>query len=426
LFLQEASMRGAFLISISVFVALVSVPRAWAQGNPLGPEFRVNTYTTGAQDLSSIASDALGNFVVVWQDGGGQDGSGLGIFGQRFDNGGAPLGPEFLVNTYTTAYQFGPSVAADASGNFVVVWQSFAQDGSSAGVFGQRYASSGASLGVEFRVNTYTTNGQAPTSIAADSSGNFVVVWQSDAQDGSSLGVFGQRFTSSGIPLGPEFRVNTYTTGSQQRASVASDTSGNFVVVWQSGHDGSSNGVFGQRYASSGAPLGPEFRVNTYTTGSQYFPDVSSDSVGNFVVVWVSPQDGSNNGVFGQRYASSGAPLGPEFRVNTYTTSGATQARPSIASDALGNFVVVWQTPQDPNYGIFGQRYASSGIPFGAEFRVNTYTTAGQTRAAVASDAAGHFVVVWSSDLQDGSNYGIFGQLYTEIVPVELMHFGVE
>jgi len=422
---QHNATWGAVLIT--ALVAVVSFPGgAWAQVVPVDPEFRVNTYTTGAQDLSSIASDALGNFVVVWQDSGGQDGSGLGIFGQRFDNGRAPLGPEFLVNTYTTDAQFAPRVAADASGNFVVVWQSYTQDGSNNGVFGQRYASSGVPLGPEFQVNTYTTSYQTLPSIATDVSGNFVVVWQSNTQDGSSLGVFGQRFASSGSPVGPEFRVNTYTTGLQRTASVASDTSGNFVVIWQSAQDGSSNGVFGQRYASSGAPLGPEFRVNTFTTGSQYFADVSSDSAGNFVVVWVSPQDGSNNGVFGQRYASSGAPLGPEFRVNTYTTSGATQARPSISSDSSGNFVVVWQTPQDPNYGIFGQRYASSGIPVGTEFRVNTYTTAGQTRSAVASDPVGNFVVVWSSDLQDGSNYGIFGQRYRPIVPVELMHFGVE
>ena len=51
-------------------------------------------------------------------------------------------------------------------------------------------------------------------------------------------------------------------------------------------------------------------------------PSVASDAAGNFVVVWDSAdQDGSDVGVFGQRYASSGAPLGPEFRVNTYTTS---------------------------------------------------------------------------------------------------------
>jgi hypothetical protein len=85
---------------------------------------------------------------------------------------------------------------------------------------------------------------------------------------------------------------------------VGSDAAGNFVVVWRSsGQDGSSNGIFGQRYSSDGAPLGTEFRVNTYTTNNQRLADVAADRVGNFVVVWESQgQDGAEYGVFGQRW----------------------------------------------------------------------------------------------------------------------------
>jgi hypothetical protein len=241
-------------------------------------------------------------------------------------------------------------------------------------------------------------------------------------------GVFGQRYASSGIPLGSEFRVNTYTTGGQSQLSVAADVSGNFVVVWMSyGQDGSSDGVFGQRYASSGSPVGPEFRVNTFTTDFQDFPSVASDASGKFVVVWDSfGQDGSSTGIFGQRFASYGSPVGPEFRVNTFTTD--VQQGPAVTFDTAGNFVVVWNGyGQDGFYGgIFGQRYASSGAPVGSEFRVNTYTTQSQSSAAVASDTSGNFVVVWESYTEDGSDSGVFGQRYSQIVPVELTHFRVE
>ena len=76
--------------------------------------------------------------------------------------------------------------------------------------------------------------------------------------------------------------------------------------------------------------------------------------------------------------------------------------------------------------GIFGQRYASIGAPLGPEFRINTYTSGEQSLPAVGSDAAGNFVVVWRSYGQDGSHHGVFGQRYSQIVPVELMHFRVE
>jgi hypothetical protein len=411
---------------LALLPLVLDPPAALPQGAPLGPEFRVNTYTTGYQFQASVAADASGNFVVVWTS--SQDGADTSVHGQRYSSTGAPLGPEFRVNTYTTFNQRMASVAADASGNFVVVFTNPGADGFADGISGQRYSSSGTPLGPEFVVNTYTTDAQNDSSVAADASGDFVVVWTSTAQDGSNYGVFGQRYSSSGLALGPEFLVNTYITGHQYRPSIAADTSGNFVVVWtSSSQDGDGSGVFGQRYSSTGAPLGPEFRVNTYTTSPQTYGSVAADASGNFVAVWTSfSQDGDGSGIFGQRYSSSGAPLGPEFRVNTYTTNA--QDYPSVAADATGDFVVVWVSlGEDGSYrGVFGQRFAGTGAPVGPEFRVNTYTTSGQSQATVAADASGNFVVVWRSYGQDGSAQGVFGQRYGQIVPVELLGFSPE
>ena len=422
--------------ALLVFAALLVAPStASAQGNPLGPEFRVNTYTTGDQggpsayslDRPAVASDSAGNFVVVWTSS-SQDGSSNGIFGQRYDASGAPLGPEFRVNTYTPLSQSNPDIAADASGNFVVVWQSDSQDGSSRGIFGQRYASSGVPLGADFRVNTFTTGVQDYPSVGADPTGGFVVAWRSYNQDGSGTGVFAQRFASSGAPLGTEFRVNTTTFGPQGPPSIASDGAGNFIVVWRGDTMSGLNGrAFGQRYSASGAPLGPEFRVNNSAPGYQVLPDVASDAAGNFVVVWYTddPFNPGPEDAFGQRFASTGAPLGSEFRVNT--TTYPVPKYPSVAMDSTGDFVVVWHSYHDGSLsGVFGQRFTNGGAPLGTEFRVNTYTPARQSRAGVASDSAGKFVVVWRSDAQDGSGGGVFGQRYSLIVPVELTRFTVE
>ena len=178
-------------VSCWLLLLVLAVPgAARAQGGtPVGPEFRVNTYTTGYQDTASVAADPAGNFVVVW-DGQRVDDPITGIFGQRFSISGVPLGPEFRVNTTTADFQILPSVAADAAGNFVIVWGSDYQDG----IFGQRFDGAGAPLGPEFRINTYTTNQHVSPSVSADAAGNFVVAWTSPAQDGSVDGVFAQRF----------------------------------------------------------------------------------------------------------------------------------------------------------------------------------------------------------------------------------------
>jgi hypothetical protein len=76
----------------------------------------------------------------------------------------------------------------------------------------------------------------------------------------------------------------------------------------------------------------------------------------------------------------------------------------------------------------FPGRAWSQGQPVGPEFRVNTSTAGNElsTSFAVAADASGAFVVVWDSDGQDGSYFGVFGQRYGQIVPVELLRFDVE
>jgi hypothetical protein len=293
-----------------------------------------------------------------------------------------------------------------AGGAFVVVWES--PDGSQEGVFGRRYDASGNSQGVEFRVNSATTNEQSHASVAMGANGSFLVVWES-YQGGAFSDVFGRRYDVAGNALGTEFRVNSYTPGFQYSPSVASDASGDFVVAWASspGGYGAPSYVFGQRYDGNGAPLGAEFTVSS-NNGSP--PSVASDAAGNFVVVWHVWGGYGSDDVYGRRFDNTGAPLGPQFRVNTYDYNY--QQLPSVASDSDGNFVVAWASrDQDGDVdGIFGQRYDSGGVAQGEEFQISTYTTDTQSGPSISATGANQFTVVWTSDGQDGSGKGVFGQ----------------
>ena len=327
----------------------------------VGPLLRVNTFTTGIQTNAAVAMDASGDFVVAW-NGSGPAGD-YEIYAQRYGSAGAPQGAEFRVNTYTAAEQGYPSVATGADGDFVVVWHG-AGAGDNSGVFAQRYDVAGVPLGGEFRVNTHTTSNQGYPAVAMDAEGDFVVAWDSDDQ----AGIYAQRYDASGAPQGGEFRVNTYTAVSQ--ATIATDADGDFVVAWNSfGQDGYFYGVYAQRYNSAGVPQGGEFRVNTYTTRHQYSPSAAMDAAGNFVVTWTShEQDGSSWGIYAQRYDASGAPQGAEFRVNTHTTNA--QEYGTVAMDATGDFVVTWMGQGANGSGTYAQRYDAAGVARGLEFRV--------------------------------------------------------
>ncbi|MGE5142868.1 MAG: S-layer homology domain-containing protein [Acidobacteriota bacterium] len=391
---------------VVLLAGIVCIPasRLLAQAPSFSPEFQVNTYTSVNQYFPKVAADANGNFVVVWESNlSNQDGSQGGIFAQRYDATGAAQGGEFPVNTYTTGNQSRPSVAMDPAGDFVVVWQSANQDGSNWGVFGQRFNAAGAAQGSEFQANTYTTGSQYAPSVAMDSTGNFVVAWQSYGQDGSGYGITAQRFNSAGAKQGGELLVNAYTTGFQANPSVAMDPAGDFVIAWDGGVQGPGGGggayggIGAQRFDSAGVPQGGEI-VLDYYNGSR--PSVALDSAGNFVVVWTSLL----SNIYGQRFDNAGNAQGLSFQVSGPPQYANTS--PSVAMDSTGSFIVVWKNSGN----ISGQRFDAGGFLVGSEFQINADTLNQSSHPSVALTGGGNFVVDWTTYGKDGSGYGVFAR----------------
>ncbi len=402
-----------------VFIAAVMwIVSGVGLGTARADDVQVNTYTTDDQLRASVALETDGDFVVVWEShgSGGTDSSLESIQGQRYASDGSTVGGEFQINTYTTSSQRNPSLALDADGDFVVVWSSVGSAGTDSSyhsIQGQRYASDGSTAGGEFQVNTNTTGWQRLAGVAMDAGGDFVVVWQSfDGTSPSFYSVQARRYASNGVPVGDEFRVNTYTTIYQAKASVAMDADGDFVVVWNSpgssGTDTSSSSVQGRRYASDGSTAGGEFQVNTYTTSFQTDASVAMDADGDFVVTWISNGSSGTDSWYasiqGQRFASDGSAAGGQFQVNSYTPLNQVQS--SVGMAAAGDFVVAWVRegyilpPETPGDSVHAQRYASDGSAVGGEVQVSCNPadyiwTVGFPSVGVAGD--GDFVVAWES-----------------------------
>ncbi len=271
-----------------------------SDGSAVGAQFQVNSYTTYSQYSPEVALDSDGDFTVVWQSWGssGTDSSSRSIQGQRYASDGSTAGTEIQINSYTSFFQRYPAVAMDSDGDWVVVWSSYGStgtDSSNESVQGQRYASDGSTAGAEFQINSYTTSAQAFPSVAMDAGGDFVVAWRSygsGGTDSADRSVQGQRYASDGSAVGVEFQVNSYTTNTQRYPSATIDADGDFVVVWESyesgGTDSSGESIHGQRYTSDGSVLGAELQVNSYTLSAQIRPSVAMESDGDFVVVWAS------------------------------------------------------------------------------------------------------------------------------------------
>ena len=265
--------------------------------------------------------------------------------------------------------------------------------------------------------------------MASDSSGNFVVVWQSYTQDGSGYGVFGQRFAPA--PERPRARVPRQHLHDERPESPGGGL----------GHRRRLRRRLAERRPGRLRlrRLRPALRQHRCAAWSRVpastrtrrvpraRPDVAADASGRLRRRLAELyQDGAGYGIFGQRCCSSTGVPGPEFRVNTYTAS--TQRGPAVAADAAGNFVVVWQS-----YGRTAQATASSASATPAPVRTSVPSSAStRTRRNASSRQQWPRTPPATSSssgrvsTRTATSYGVFGQRYSAIAPVERTRFEVE
>lgn len=381
-------------------------------------QFLVNDFTGGLQDNARIARDAAGDFVVVWQREIQGSSNYYSVYAQRYNAAGQAQGSAFLVDTFTGSTDpTTPSVAMDASGDFVIAWTSYGQaaSGSLDDIYARQYNAAGTALQAsEFLVNTATSGWQRHSAVAMDAAGDFVVAWGSYIDvSGQIYGdIYARQYSAAGSAIqATEFPVNTYTTGSQQDPVAAMDAAGDFVIAWDSPDQAASNShddVYARQYHANGSAVQTsEFLVNTLTSGTQSRPAIAMDATGDFVVAWMDyiPVGSNSFGdIYARSYTSAGAAVQTsEFQVSTITT--VSTGRPSAAMDAAGDFVVAWSAYNQPasngHDDIYARRYDANATPLTeGVFLVDTDNTSQQGGVDVAMDAAGDFAFAWKNDYQ--------------------------
>ncbi len=448
-------------------------------------ETQVNTHEAGGQITSQVTKLSDGGFLIAWNSI-GQDGSGSGVYAQRYDAGGNPVGNEFRVHSSTAGDQYLSEVEGTADGGFLIAWMD--NSSGSEDFFLQRYDAAGNAVGNAVSLPaidhpfTYGDWHEAKDalSIQALDDGRYFVTWTSaqsnvmgqlyganDQPIGSQVtikgnGWFGksevlangnivlvyQEYTSNrwdvfarhynpdtGV-LGSRVTVNTTGAGDQGLAQVDVLSDGGYVIVWQSdGQDGDQQGIYGQRFNASGNKVGGEFIVNTTTSGDQRAPDVTALDDGGFLVRWTdrSGNDGDSNGIFAQRFDASGNRVGDDFVINE-TTAGSQYSwfSDSLATLNNGSIVVTWETTNiDSDGSAIAARVlsnqdieaisvvdpvnatpASALDANGGESQVNTNEAGGQSWSQTVALSDGGFIIAWNSIGQDGSGSGVYAQRY--------------
>ncbi|MCC6573531.1 MAG: hypothetical protein IT462_07045 [Planctomycetes bacterium] len=397
---------GMRLCQVAVACALAAGVAAMSA--PVRAQDGVSEAEAFNQSRPAIACDADGDYVVVWQSY-GQDGNGDGVYARRYSSIGTPQSNEFRVNQTTADNQDAPTVAMDASGDFVVVWES------SVGgypyyteIMARRYSADGAPLGDEFQVNeNLTSSDEYRPDVAMDATGNFVVVWDSYSVDNNGRAIAGRRFAADGTPQGGQFQINSYGTGIQFGASVAMDANGDFAVVWEGEGLGASvvdtQGVFGRRFDSTGAAQGAQFALHTLSIpDGQFSPAVAMDVDGDFVAAFSTYiASASTSFAYYRRFNAAGvAQDANDVQINGSFSSHLRHTDVAVAMDADGDFVFAWTFIEtsgaaiSTDFNVLVKGYNAAGtVVVENEFTLDSDDFVQQP--AIAMDADGDYAVVW-------------------------------
>jgi hypothetical protein len=320
-------------------------------GIPIDDEFQINTETSGNQAEPSVAMNTAGDFIVAWQSPGIDEED---IFIQRFDPNGQKVGDEFLVNTYTQGQQLCPKVVMNSDGAFAVVWEGDKPESKITIISCQLFDANGLAFSEEFNVNTPAACRYPDIAMAPN--GNFTIVWLQGGNQKYSI--WAQMYTADCTAEIEPFEASTINFSSVTRPSIAMDVNGYFVVTW----DGDPvkaglDDIHARLFDPNGTPFGEQFIVNTSLAEAQCYPQVAMNNKGEFVIVWESEIESqtTERDISGQRFDSFGQPIGDEFLINTYVEGD--QRYPDIALNDKGDFVTVWQSDgqDDSRFGIFGE-----------------------------------------------------------------------
>ncbi|MDZ4109315.1 MAG: Ig-like domain-containing protein, partial [Brevundimonas sp.] len=344
-------------------------------------------------------------------------------YGQLADWTPVAIDPaDVRVNATTAGVQSQSSVTALKDGGYLITWVSAGQDGSGTGVYAQRYDRHGEKVGVEHRVNELTAGDQRDTAILAMEDGGWVIAWRGPVTGQATTGVYARRYDADGVATQTHlvtdaaFNSQFYAGASYNQGSptLTARPDGGFAVGWTTFYSGTDNDIWIRQYGPDGALLGGhwieagaelEDHLQLATRADGVILAIYQDSRG----FYNGPTSGMDQdyGIWIERHGLTGG-LGDPLQLNT--TIVGNQTHPTLTILANGNMVAAWQSADASGTGIVFRVLDEDGQPILGERWANRTTAGNQSSPNVVALADGTFLILWTSGGTDGSGAGIYGQ----------------
>jgi len=324
-----------------------------------------------------ITTDGSGGAIII-------SSAGKGARAQRVDSQGNCLwGSEGRQIYSYSKHPIGPLAAGDDNGGAVLAWtdeKTTSEDIPQWGVYAQRLNSQGNATwpegGISVTAGPFDGNhgqvemiNESLIDLINDGSSGAILLWYNEIQTDNSwkTTVHAQRVSADGDCLWGEQGIQICDTSPDPRwAKLISDGSSGAIVVWEDNR-GPDTDIYAQRISSDGRLLWPDRGIPVANaSNAQLSPQIISDSMGNFILVWVqSPGTSYHVGdtdIYAQKMNSNGESLWVDGKGAPVCTAAGSQEHPQVVRDSSGGCIVVWHdTRNRPNGDVYAQRLNSEG-----------------------------------------------------------------
>lgn len=160
------------------------------------------------------------------------------------------------------------------------------------------------------------------------------MVWQQF--DGSTDNIWANRVSAASNTLGTATLIKNNNAGDANAGDasmpqIAADSSGNVLVVWQLS-DGTRSSVWTNRFDVATNSWGTGAPVETYDTGTAFAPQILMDFNGKAVAAW-SRRDSARGDIWTSRYLVGNGWIAP-VQLKAVTQSAG---KPQISMDSSGD-----------------------------------------------------------------------------------------
>lgn len=430
-------MRLMCVHSLGLLVVAYSLvaPKAHAAFG-FSPSAPVNsdaaTDVTAGDEYPAIASDGAGVWVAVWGSNnslGDTIGTDSDVLFARSTDNGATWSANALLNDYgdgDSNGDFEPEIAGDGKGNWVCVWYSghnLGGAGTDNDIFASHSSDDGVTWSEAIVVNSNaTTDGSSKDefpSIVTDGKGHWVCVWHSNNDLGSSdtddYDILMSRSSDNGATWSAVQAINSDAatdTTYDQDPRMETDRAGTWIAVWESdnalgGKIGGDGDLLYAISTNNGQTWTDNAALNTDAAtdfGYETFPSIATDRIGNWVVVWEG--NTTDNGMASSDYEAmsaysndNGATWSMPIAINNdAATDDDYDSEPTVETDGVGNWIAIWRKDGDAQspFGNDSDVVAAKSTDNG-----QTWTNLDALNATMVSDSGGDVYTSLDTD-RDG------------------------